>query len=63
MATKKAEKPEQAPPTESELLVQAIQGLQAQIIGATPTEREAGKDATHTALRALYACLGATLSE
>ena len=66
MATKKTEKAEStdvAEPTESELIVQAIQGLQAQIIGATPTEREAGKDATHTALRGLYARLGATLAE
>jgi len=63
MATKKTEKADAAEPSELELLVQAIQGVQQQISGATPTEREAGQAATHTALRGLYARLGATLSE
>lgn len=63
MATKKTEQTESTEPSESELLVQALIGVQQQLDGATPTEREAGRDATHTALRALYARLGATLSE
>jgi len=63
MATKKTEKADAAEPSELELLVQAIQGVQQQISGATPTEREAGQAATHQAVKALYARLGATLSE
>lgn len=63
VATKKTEKAESTEPTESELLVQALQGLQQQLDGATPTEREDGRDATYRAIRDLYARLGATLSE
>lgn len=66
MATKKTEKAEQTEavePSESELLVQALQGLQQQINGQTPTERADGQLSTALALRALYARLGATLSE
>lgn len=63
MATKKTEKPEAAEPSESELFLQAVQGLTQQINGQTPTERDAGRDATHRAIRDLYARLGATLSE
>lgn len=63
MATKRTEQTEAAGPSELELLVQALQGVQQQLDGATPTEREAGQAATHQAVKALYARLGATLSE
>lgn len=61
MTAKKADKTEPLdPPTEGVLLLRAIIGIQRQLDGATPTEREAAKAQTHAAVKELVARLGAS---
>ena len=63
MATKKTEKPEVPEKSETELIVDALLGLQQQVNGTHPETRGVGQLATARALKALYARLGATLHE